>query len=486
MMESSVLLIIALFLPFIAASGINLFSGQPNLREAVSLITSLILSVCLFEMGNRLLIGEVVEARLFEFIPGIALKFHLEPLGIIYALVAAILWFVTTIYSLGYMRANGKRNQTRFYIFFSIAIGCSLGIAFSANLFTMFIFYEALTFSTYPLVTHKGDEKSRKSGKIYLMMLVGASIAFFLPAIIWTENLAGTLEFTEGGILDQSGLSKLGLVFLLFLFVFGIGKAALMPMHRWLPAAMVAPTPVSALLHAVAVVKAGVFSITKIIFYIFGTHYLDDNSGGFFSTSLLAYIAAFTIICASIIAITKDNLKTRLAYSTIAQLSYIILAASIFSIASVKAAAMHIAAHAVAKITLFFSAGAFTTASGKKNVSELNGIGRKMPLVAIAFLISSLSMIGLPFLAGGESKLLIEHAAEEQNYGWITFVLYLSMVLNAIYYLPISYRAFFMKSKSGKEIVNNIPMQIAITITTIFTITYIFYMDYISKLLEML
>jgi multicomponent Na+:H+ antiporter subunit D len=360
----------------------------------------------------------------------------------LFALVASGLWVVTTIYAIGYMRSHHEVQQTRFYACFAIAISSAMGIAFAGNMLTLFIFYEVLTISTYPLVTHSETKDAVKAGRTYLGILIGTSIAFLLLAIIWTWFLTGTLDFTPGGILKgKADGPVLGL--LLFLYIYGIGKAALMPMHRWLPAAMVAPTPVSALLHAVAVVKAGVFTVLKVIVYIFGI----DTLAGIGQDDWLMYIAAFTVIAASCVALKKDNLKARLAYSTVSQLSYIILGAALASSLGIIGGGMHIAMHAFGKITLFFCAGAILVASHKTEVSEMDGLGRVMPITFIFFLIGSLSVIGLPPLGGSWSKWYLMLAAAEAGQIIFMFVFMISSLLNIAYLMPLVARGFFIEAK---------------------------------------
>jgi multicomponent Na+:H+ antiporter subunit D len=313
-----------------------------------------------------------------------------------------------------------------------------MGIAFAANLFTLFLFYEMLTLSTYPLVSHKGDAATVRSARVYLGILISASIGLLLPAIIWTYAVAGTGEFTPGGILEGH-MAGPAVGLLLGLFVFGTAKAAVMPVHRWLPAAMVAPTPVSALLHAVAVVKAGVFTITKLIVYIFGVDFLFGEP----SSGWLFYAAAFTIITASVVALRQQNLKRLLAYSTIAQLSYVVMAAAILKPLAEVGAAMHMLAHAFGKITLFFAAGAIYTASKKTELGQLHGIGRRMPVTMTAFTIGALSMIGVPPTAGFISKwYILAGAFQADNYLALATII-ASTALNAAYFLPIVYAAWF-------------------------------------------
>lgn len=433
-----ILLPLIVALPLFSALLIRACDKQPNLREAVTLLTSVALFGLLLKLAPAVLSGKTPSFTIAEPLPGIPLQFSVEPLGMLFALIAGFLWIVTSVYAIGYMRGKHEKNQTRFFMYFALAIGITMGVAFAGNLLTLFVFYEALTLSTYPLVTHAGTTEAKRAGRVYLGILLSTSIVFLLLAIIWTWWLAGTLDFTPGGILADKG-SNTVLAILLVLFVFGIGKAALMPFHRWLPAAMVAPTPVSALLHAVAVVKAGVFTILKVIVYIFGPEQLLHIITG----EWLLYLAGFTIIAGSIIALRSDNLKRRLAYSTVSQLSYIIMAALILTPLSITGAALHILAHAFGKITLFFAAGSIYVASHKTEVSQLNGIGRRMPWTLGAFAIGSLSIIGLPPTIGFLSKWYIVLGALEAEHMFAIAIIIASTLLNAAYFLPIVYAAFF-------------------------------------------
>ena len=311
---------LAISLPLLGAVGIGLTGRHPNLREGVTVVSALIVFGLVSSLIPGVMAGDRPGLTVLEVMPGLALSFEVEPLGMLYGLVASGLWIPTALYAIGYCRGHGEENQTRFFICFALAIFAALGIAFARNLFTLFLFYEVLTLSTYPLVTHYGNDEARRAGRTYLGILLTTSIVFLLLAIVWTWNLTGTLEFTPGGILAGRVEGPLVAV-LLGLYAFGAGKAALMPFHRWLPAAMVAPTPVSALLHAVAIVKAGVFTVMKVIVYIFGIDFLNETGASIW----LMYAASFTLLSASVIALTKDNLKARLAYSTISQLAYIVL-----------------------------------------------------------------------------------------------------------------------------------------------------------------
>jgi multicomponent Na+:H+ antiporter subunit D len=472
----------AITIPFVAAILIPLFNEQPNRREGITVIAAVVLFGVVLSIvtgDDRFQIGRV---ELIEPIPGIAIAFRLEPLGAIFALVASLLWIVSSLFGIGYMRGNNEPRQTRFYVSFAVAIGSTMGICFADNLLTLFIFYEALTISTYPLVTHHKNEDAIKSGRTYLGILMSTSIGFLLFAIIITYVETGTLDFVPGGILSGQVSPFIGNV-LLLLFMYGVGKAALMPIHRWLPAAMVAPTPVSALLHAVAVVKAGVFSVVKIAVYIFGLDFLQELP----ASDIILYMAGFTIIAASIVAIRQDNLKRRLAYSTISQLSYVILAMFILTPISTVAAALHIAVHAFGKITLFMVAGAIYTAAHKTLVSQLNGIGRRMPITMAAFAIGSLSMIGVPPAAGFLSKWYMVQGALEAEQVFALIVILISTLLNAAYFLPIVHAAFLKPEDESDDKYDDhgeAPVFIvsALIVTAALTILLLFFPSFILDL----
>lgn len=439
-MNSSLELMLQLciLLPMIAPLAIVATGSKPNLREAVSISTCLILMFCVINLYQAVTAGKIIGVFWWELLPGLKVNFSIEPLGMLFALIASFLWLITTIYAIGYMRSHQEENQTRFYACFAIAIGAVMGIAFASNLFTLFIFYEVLTLSTYPLVTHAGTDKAKKGGRIYLGILLGTSIVFFLLAIIGTWFVAGTLDFKSGGIFVPN-VNKLLAGGLLVLFIFGIGKAAIMPFHRWLPAAMVAPTPVSALLHAVAVVKAGVFTVLKVCTFIFGLDLLAVLP----TTQFLLYLAGFSVLMASLIAMRQDNLKARLAYSTVSQLGYITIGALLATSSGVIGSSMHIAMHAFGKITLFFCAGAILVVTHKSNISEMRGLGKQMPLTMAAFFIASLSIIGVPPTGGTWSKWYLLMGSLEAEQFVLMTVLMISSLLNIAYLLPIPFHAFF-------------------------------------------
>jgi len=465
------ILVACLLVPAAAALLVAACRRRPNLREAVTLGSAALLFILVLALTRDVLAGAQPALVLGEIMPGLEIKLELEPLGALFALVASGLWLVSGVYSIGYMRGNEEAHQTRFYACFAGAICAVIGVAFAGNLLTLYLFYEALTFVTYPLVAHHGDEKARAGARTYLALLLLSSMLFLLPAIAITWLIAGTIDFTVGGILAGK-VSAGTAVTLSVLYAFGIGKAALMPLHRWLPAAMVAPTPVSALLHAVAVVKAGVFSIVKVLVYVFG---VEVGAQAF---AWLPWVAGFTIIAASAVALRADNLKRRLAYSTVSQLSYVVLAAAILTPLSIVGAVLHIAAHAFGKITLFFAAGAVYTAAHKTEVSELDGIGRRMPWTFGAFAVGVLSMIGLPPAAGFVSKWFIVIGALQAEHWLALGVIATSTLLNAGYFVPIVYRAFFVPASDAAPH-GEAPwtMVAALVITAALTVSMFFFTD---------
>lgn len=427
---------VAVALPLLAGLGVLALRRHPNLREGVSLLAGIVLAILV--LGLWAGVGQGSQVELWTWLPGLSLAFELEPLGLLFATIAGLLWPVTTLYSIGYMRGNDEHRQTRFFFFFALAIAAAQWIAFSGNLVTLFIGYEILTLATWPLVAHEGTDEARNGARTYLVVLLTTSIGLLLPALVWTWMLAGSTDFVPGGLL--AGRAGPGVLTVLFvLYVLGTGKAALMPFHRWLPSAMVAPTPVSALLHAVAVVKAGVFTVLKVAIYIFGLDTLAASG----SARPMMWVAAFTLLAASLVAVTRDNLKERLAYSTVSQLAYIVLAATLANNIAAAGGALHIATHAAGKITLFFCAGAISTAAHKYQVSELDGLGRSMPFTFGAFGVASLSIVGLPPLGGTWSKWLFLLGAADAGQMAILAIMLAGSLLSLSYLMPIPVRAFF-------------------------------------------
>ena len=474
-------LLFALLLPIFGALGVVALGRWPNLRDGWTIVIGLSTFACVARLVGPVMEGARPSLPLPRWMPGLGLGFEVEPLGLLFGLIASGLWILTSLYGFGYMRGHREANQTRFFTCFALAIAAALGIAFAGDLVTLFLFYELLTFSTFPLVTHAGTEAAMRAGRLYLGILVSTSVLFLLTAILWTSSLSDTLRFTPGGILAGK-ISGASAGLLLLLFAYGVGKAALMPFHRWLPAAMVAPTPVSALLHAVAVVKAGVFTVLKISIYIFGIDFLAADG----LSETLTFIAAITILAASIRALSLDNLKARLAYSTISQLSYIVLGAALATSAAAMGAGLHILMHALGKITLFFVAGAVYVVAHKTEVSQLDGIGRRMPFTFGAFCIASLSIIGLPPLGGAWSKWFLVTGAFDAGAPWMAIVFMASSLLSIGYLMPIVVRAFFRPLPEGEEDgIKEAPllMLLPICTTALACIIIFFYADGAYRLL---
>ena len=473
----------AICLPLLGAAGVQVLGrfASDNARDAWTVVIGLATFSQVLWLIEPVMSGARPSLDLPDWMPGLGLGFEVEPLGLLFGLVASGLWILTSLYGFGYMRGHDEKNQTRFFTCFALAISAAIGIAFAGDLVTLFLFYEILTFSTFPLVTHAGTEAAVKAGRLYLGILVSTSVMFLLLAILWTANLSDDLGFQPGGILEGR-IEGREATLLLLLFSYGVGKAALMPFHRWLPAAMVAPTPVSALLHAVAVVKAGVFSILKIAVYVFG---LDMLSVGGLS-DVVMWIAAITILAASVKALSLDNFKARLAYSTISQLSYIVLGAMLATGAAALGAGLHILMHAIGKITLFFVAGAVYVVAHKTEVSQLDGIGRKMPFTFGAFCIASFSIIGLPPLGGAWSKWFLVTGALEAGELWMGAVFMVSSLLSIGYLMPIVVRAFFRPLPEGEDAsVAEAPLLMLLPICTTALLCFVvfFYTDAVYDLL---
>ncbi|MCF7733271.1 MAG: monovalent cation/H+ antiporter subunit D family protein [Akkermansiaceae bacterium] len=420
---------------------------RPNLRDGASLVAGVVKLALVISLVPLVTAGKVVVVTLAEVLPGLPIQFRVDGLGLLFALVASGLWIVTTLYAMGYMRGLDEHSQTRFYSFFAVSLSATLGVAFAGNLLTLYLFYELLSLSTWPLVTHHGDAEGRSGGRTYLAYLLGSSIGLALPALIFCYmRSGGNMDFTTTGFLAGKVSVVEGTVVLL-MFTYGFAKAGLMPLHSWLPAAMVAPTPVSALLHAVAVVKVGVFCVIRVFTGVFGIEFLRGIPGA----QIVAALAGITIVVSSLIALSQDNLKRRLAFSTIGQLSYIIMGVALLSDNGTVGSIMHIATHAFGKITLFFCAGAIYVATGKKYVSQMGGLGRRMPWTMGAFLVASLSIIGLPPGGGAWSKWYLLLGTLDAGAWWLAAALVASTLLNIGYLLPVAVSAFFGKAAEGDD-----------------------------------
>ncbi|TIO52202.1 MAG: monovalent cation/H+ antiporter subunit D family protein [Mesorhizobium sp.] len=474
--------LLAVAVPVLAALAVLLLNKRAKLRDVISPLAAIATFAIVASMAPTVLAGGTVDLRLFEILPGIDFAFRVDALGMVFATVSSLLWIVASIYSIGYMRHLNEHAQTRFFACFAASLAAAAGGAFAANLFTLVIFYEVLSLVTYPLVYHHEDEEGWTGSRKYLVYLMGASKSVLLAALALTYNIAGSLDFVPGGLLAGVNASAPLLTVVYFCYLFGFAKAAVMPMHAWLPAAMVAPTPVSALLHAVAVVKMGVFCVLRVVFHVFGVGLV----GGLGLGIATAYVVSFTILMASIYALTRDDLKARLAYSTVSQLSYIVLGAVLLSPIAMVGGIIHIAAHAFSKITLFFCAGSIYCASGKRNISDMAGIGRRLPWTMGAFFVGSLSMIGVPPAAGFISKWYLARGSVEAGETPFLIVLLISSVLNAAYFLPVSYAAFFgTEAQESPATVREIPMlTIPLVATAILSVAMGIFPDYFVALAE--
>lgn len=416
-------------------------SRRQNLREAWSVIASLVKFGIIISMVPGVLKGDVYTYTLCSITDTVGLTLTTDPAGMIFAVLASTLWIPVTFYSIGYMRCNNEHEQTGYFAAFAVCLSACMGIAMAANLLTFFIFYELLTLASYPLVIHKRNPEALMASRKYLIYTL-ISGQLFLAAVVCVYCISGTMDFRAGGILN-AGMAPawvLQSVFVLMILA-GSVKAAVMPLHGWLPAAMVAPTPVSALLHAVAVVKTGVFCVLRIIGFVFGPKLLAQLG----IVDWLAWAAAISILVSSIIALRQDHLKRRLAFSTIGQLSYIVLGAALISPLSIKGAYLHLVAHAVMKITLFMCAGLIITRTHRNNISQLGGIAKSLPTTMACFTIASLGIAGTPFLVGFVSKWNLALGALQAGKPLFILVWVASALLAAGYLMPIVQMAYFKK-----------------------------------------
>lgn len=430
-----------------AALIIALFGERVRyLNEGVTIAAAILKFLLITFLYTSVVGGGVWLWTPVTLLPGVPFSLQIDLFGIYFALLSSFLWLVTSVYSIGYMRSLNEHSQTRYYVCFAVCVAATVGIAFSGNLLTFFIFYEILTLATYPLVVHSQTQEALAAGRKYLAYLLSGGVVL-LFAILLTYTTTGTLDFTNGGILSGSDTAEfLGILFFVFLIGLGV-KTAIMPLHGWLPSAMVAPTPVSALLHAVAVVKAGAFGLLRVIFYIFGIDLFIEIG----AAPILALIASFTIITASLIALSQDNLKMRLAYSTISQLSYIVLGAALLAPAALEGGIAHLMHQAFMKITLFFCAGAIFVGTGKKLLSEMQGMADEMPLTWAAFTVGGLGLVGIPLTAGFVTKWYLLNGSLNAGQPIFVIILLTSALLNAAYFLPPIYHAYF-SSHEKKEI----------------------------------
>jgi formate hydrogenlyase subunit 3/multisubunit Na+/H+ antiporter MnhD subunit len=474
--------ILATGCPLLAALLIFLLQKRPNVRESCTILAAVVQFAIILSMAPAIREGSVIYSRILNIGGGIELAYRVDAFGLVFAITSSFLWILVSLYSIGYMRTLTEHAQTRYYVMFALAIFSAVSIALAENLITFYIFYEALTFSTYWLVAHHEDEEAFAATRKYLAYLL-TSGWFLFTAVVLTYALAGTTGFEDGGILRSTSASRFTLTVLFLLFALGSMKAAWMPFHSWLPSAMVAPTPVSALLHAVAVVKAGVFGFVRIVCHVFGIELVGALGLGL----LLGAVASFTMIIGSFFAIGEDNLKRRLAYSTISQLSYILFGAALLSPSGIKGAMVHIPFHGFMKITLFLCAGAIMVVTGKKRISQMAGIGKQMPITMMAFTIGAIGMIGAPPVAGFISKWFLCIGTIQSGFSIFLAVILISSLLDVIYFFPIVKTAFFDKSPQaaaadGGEI-RNMEMQsplylfmiVPLAITAVFSTIFCFF-----------
>ncbi len=420
----------------------GLRESSHRLRIALNLVGA----VTMVALVGMLLVGvyrggDYVSS--LQLMPAITFTLRADSLAMLFVTLSAVLWLLTTIYAIGYLEDSPHRS--RFFGFFSMCVSATSAVALAGNLMTFLIAYELLTLATYPLVVHRGTEKALAAGRVYLMYTLGGG-AVLLFAIAWLKSFAGTVDFAHGGVLGDfvaSHPTELKVLFFLLIAGFGV-KAALVPLHGWLPQAMVAPAPVSSLLHAVAVVKAGAFGIVRVVYEVFGL----ETSESLGLLEPLALVAALTIVYGSARALFQVELKKRLAYSTVSQVSYITLGAAIFGPVATIGGLVHLVHQGVMKITLFFTAGNYAEELGIHRIDELDGVGRRMPWTSVAFSIGAIGMIGLPPLAGYISKSYLQEGAELAGAHWISWVLNLSGLLNAAYFLPILYRIWLRRASS--------------------------------------
>ncbi len=481
---------LALLAPLVGAALVMANGKRPNVREACSFGAAAVLFGMVASLIPTVLEGGRFQFTLFELLPGLSVSLRADALSMVFAVSASFLWVLTVFYSAGYMRGLHEHEQTRFNVCFALALFGAVGCAFSDNMLTLYLFYEIVSICTYPLVAHHQDAESYEGGKKYIAYLTATAKGLVLPAMALIYALTGTLDFATSistGILPPDA-NRWVVTGLYACCILGFAKNGVMPFHNWLPTAMVAPTPVSALLHAVAVVKVGVFSTVRVMLYVFGVNTMDALNLGLPT----AYFVSITIILGSIIALSKDNLKARLAYSTVSQLSYVILGVALLTPAGIQGGVIHIVNHAFSKITLFFCAGAIYVATHKKNISDMSGLGRVMPFTFGAFALASLSMIGAPPVAGFVSKWYLLNGAMDAKSLAIIAVLLSSTLLNAAYFAPVVYQGFFGKPKESGGAHDHhhgeahpamvIPLTITAVISVLIGLFPSFFMNFVQRL----
>lgn len=435
-MDSSLALATIIALTLIIGSGNILIpiatkKNYSRTKLSAMLITSFFYLISIVMLGVLYLHNGIIAVTILE-LGNFSIKFHLEAIGIIFLLLIAILWPVAILYTNMYLKQSNHSAPKIIHIYITLCIITSNLIALSANLITMFIFYELLTIFTIPLVFNGNFTDLSK----YIKPLLYSSLLLFLPAILYINHLAGSTDFSYHGLVHPE--PWVGII-LFLLCLFGIAKAAIVPLHTWLTAAMIAIFPVSSILHAVAVVKIGLFCLFKIILYTFGIEYLKEIFG---NNHILLIIPAISIIYSGIKAFSSESLKQTLAFSTINQLSTAIFAALLFSKSGLNAAMMQLIAHSTAKLTAFFSAGNIYLVLKHDKLSEMKSLYYKMPITTIILFISLLSLCGLPPLSGMVSKSFLMQAllAEKSYLAFVIFII--STIITLSYSFKIIYILF--------------------------------------------
>jgi multicomponent Na+:H+ antiporter subunit D len=468
-MDHSLIPLMAILVSLFAVIPILLSSARPNLRESWTIIAAIIKFGLVLSLLPGALQGNTVELSLIDLAPGLPLLIKADPIGVFFATIASGLWIFTSFYSIGYVRGAGEHKQTRYFASFAICLSATIGIAFSGNLITFILFYEMLTLATYPLVIHNEKKDAIQAGRKYLGFTLTAGL-LLIAATALVYHYTGSVDFVAGGLFTGVDVpyTNMLIIFMLFLGAVGV-KAGIMPIHGWLPAAMAAPTPVSALLHAVAVVKSGVFAVIRVVGFVIGT----DVMGNYGFNDILIVLSGTTIIVASLIAFAQDNLKRRLAYSTVGHLSYIVLGVALLTPLGMQGSIMHIAAHATMKITLFFVAGAIYVNLHRTEISQLNGIAKVMPWTMAAFTIGSLGLAGVPPLNGFLSKWYLAMGSLQGDMILPVVILVISGLLNIGYFFPIIHRAYFKKGEGLENFGEASPfMVVPLVITAVLSILF--------------
>ncbi len=435
--STSALPLVAMLAPLLSLAAIFALQRRSQaVRKWVCVAGSLAAFGLVLAMLPRILDGHGFTLNIANMTGGLNIGLAVDNLGYYFALVLSFMWVVATVYSVKYI----DHKEDRFFAFMALCEAFLLGCAFSANMFTYFIFYELMTFGSYPLIVHEETEQARKAGLKYLIYAIFAGAVLFFAIVAHYFWGGSDLSFGSLGTLSLETASRTVLIVIFFLYLAGFGvKAAIMPLHGWVPDAHpAAPSPASALLSGV-ILKAGAFGIMRVVFNIFGVDLMRELK----VYIPFAILASITIVLASIFAITQDNLKRRLAYSSIGQVSYILLGIALLTHDGALGGIMHLAHHALMKGCLFLCAGVILTKTGKKNVSEMRGIGYQLPLTMLCFSLCALALMGTPPTVGFVSKWLIGNGALEAGEPIYLVVLLTSALLNAIYFLPIIYTAFF-------------------------------------------